>query len=71
MHNNVSALSNKERETLRLVTSGLKASSIALELGISVHTVNERLSNARKKLGTTSSLEAARMLAYAEKTNLT
>lgn len=45
---------------------GHDAKSSARELGLSVHTVNERLREARRKLGTTSSREAARRLLEAE-----
>ena len=56
------ALSEKERETLRLILHGHDAKSMAAALGLSVHTVNERLRNARRKLDVTSSKEAARLL---------
>ncbi|KLE34227.1 helix-turn-helix domain-containing protein [Aurantiacibacter luteus] len=56
------ALSEKERETLRLILHGHDAKSMAAELDLSVHTVNERLRNARRKLDVTSSKEAARLL---------
>lgn len=56
------ALSEKEKETLRLLLSGHDAKSIARHLGLSVHTINERLRDCRRKLGTSSSREAARML---------
>ena len=52
-------LSEKERETLRLILHGHDAKSMAAALGLSVHTVNERLRNARRKLDVTSSKEAA------------
>lgn len=39
---------------------------MACELGLSVHTVNERLRDARRKLSATSSREAARLLRDAE-----
>lgn len=55
-------LTDKERETLRLILRGHDAKSSARELGLSVHTVNERLRDARRKLGVTSSREAARRL---------
>jgi len=55
-------LSDKERQTLRLILRGHDAKSSARELGLSVHTVNERLRDARRKLGVTSSREAARRL---------
>lgn len=60
------ALSDKEKETLRLLLRGHDAKSSARELGLSVHTVNERLRDARRKLGVTSSREAARVLMAAE-----
>ena len=56
------ALTDKERETLRLILHGHDAKSMARELDLSVHTVNERLRNARRKLDVTSSKEAARLL---------
>lgn len=55
-------LTEKEKETLRLILHGHDAKSMARELGLSVHTVNERLRNARRKLEVTSSKEAARLL---------
>ena len=55
-------LTEKERQTLRLILRGHDAKSSARELGLSVHTVNERLRDARRKLGVTSSREAARRL---------
>ncbi|MBA3863255.1 MAG: LuxR family transcriptional regulator [Erythrobacter sp.] len=55
-------LTDKERQTLRLILRGHDAKSSARELGLSVHTVNERLRDARRKLGVTSSREAARRL---------
>lgn len=55
-------LSEKEKETLRLILFGHDAKSMAGKLDLSVHTVNERLRNARRKLGVTSSKEAARIL---------
>lgn len=58
----VDTLTDKERETLRLLLRGHDAKSSARELGLSVHTVNERLRDARRKLGVTSSREAARRL---------
>lgn len=56
------ALSEKERETLRLLLCGHDAKSIARHLGLSVHTIHERLREARRKMGTASSREAARLL---------
>jgi DNA-binding CsgD family transcriptional regulator len=56
------ALTEKEKQTLRLILRGHDAKSAARELGLSVHTINERLRDARRKLGVTSSREAARRL---------
>jgi DNA-binding CsgD family transcriptional regulator len=56
------ALTEKEKETLRLIVRGHDAKSTARHLGLSVHTVNERLRDARRKLGVSSSREAARLL---------
>ncbi|MCZ8368787.1 MAG: DUF4019 domain-containing protein [Porphyrobacter sp.] len=58
----IEALTDKERHTLRLILRGHDAKSAARELGLSVHTINERLRDARRKLGVTSSREAARRL---------
>jgi DNA-binding CsgD family transcriptional regulator len=56
------ALTDKEKQALRLLTSGYDAKSMASHLGLSVHTVNERLRDARRKMATSSSREAARLL---------
>ncbi|KUR73674.1 hypothetical protein AQZ52_01515 [Novosphingobium fuchskuhlense] len=56
------ALSEKEKETLRLLLAGHDAKSMARHFGLSVHTVNERLREARRKLAVSSSREAARLL---------
>lgn len=55
-------LSEREREVLRLLLQGHDAKSIAREQQLSLHTVNERLRLSRRKLGVTSSREAARLL---------
>ena len=55
-------LTPKEKETLRLILRGHDAKSSARALDLSVHTVNGRLRDARRKLGVTSSKEAARLL---------
>lgn len=55
-------LTEKEKQTLRLIVRRYDAKSMARRLGISVHTVNERLRHARRKLEVSSSREAARML---------
>lgn len=62
----VETLTEKEKETLRLLLRGHDAKSSARELGLSVHTVNERLRDARRKLGVSSSREAARRLPEAQ-----
>ena len=65
MGDGVGSLSEREKQTLRLLLAGHDAKSIARELGLSVHTVNERLRDSRRKLGVASSREAARVLARA------
>lgn len=62
------ALTDKEKETLRLMGRGHDAKSAASALDLSVHTVNERLRAARRKLEVTSSREAARLLLESEGT---
>jgi DNA-binding CsgD family transcriptional regulator len=66
MHEPSQTLSEREKETLRLLLKGHDAKSIAVALGLSVHTVNERLREARRKLGVGSSRAAARLLAQME-----
>ena len=60
------ALTEKEKQALRLLGQGHDAKSIARELGLSVHTINERMREARRKMATSSSREAARLLREAE-----
>lgn len=62
----IQTLTEKEKETLRLLVSGYDAKSMARHLGLSVHTVNERLRDARRKMAVSSSREAARQLRAAE-----
>ena len=66
MQEGVGDLTEKEKETLRLLLSGHDTKSTASALGLSVHTINDRLRSARRKLGVTSSREAARILGDAE-----
>ncbi|UIP07184.1 DUF4019 domain-containing protein [Erythrobacter sp. SDW2] len=66
MRTGIDDLTDKEKETLRLIVRGHDAKSTARELGLSVHTVNERLRDARRKLSVSSSREAARHLLAAE-----
>ena len=60
------SLTEKEKETLRLLVQGYDAKTMARHLGLSVHTINERLRDARRKMDTSSSREAARLLREAE-----
>ena len=60
------ALTDKEKQTLRLIVRGHDAKSIARSLGLSVHTINERLREARRKMAVSSSREAARLLLEVE-----
>lgn len=66
MREGFEALTEKEKQTLRLLLAGHDAKSMARHLGLSVHTVNERLRDARRKLSVSSSKEAARLLREAE-----
>lgn len=59
-------LTDAERAALRLLGQGHDTKSAAAALGISAHAVGERLREARRKLGVTSSREAARRLLAAE-----
>ncbi len=61
------ALTEKEKETLRLLVDGHDAKSMARHLGLSVHTINERLRDARRKMSASSSREAARQLREIER----
>lgn len=60
------ALSEREKEVLRLLLAGHDAKSMACQLGLSVHAINERLRGGRQKLGVSSSKAAARILREAE-----
>ncbi|RPF72291.1 helix-turn-helix domain-containing protein [Aurantiacibacter spongiae] len=64
----LSDLTEKEKQALRLLLAGHDAKSSALELDLSVHAINDRLRAARRKLGVSSSREAARILGDAEGT---
>jgi DNA-binding CsgD family transcriptional regulator len=59
-------LTEREKQALRLMGRGHDAKSMARHLGLSVHTVNERLRAARRKLSVSSSREAARRLLDSE-----
>lgn len=59
-------LTAREKECLRRCLLPQTAKEMAAELGISPHAVEKRLKMARAKLGVSSSLAAARMLARVE-----
>src|SRR3546814_5171012 len=76
----INALTEKEKQTLRLIVRGHDAKSIARNLDLSVHTINERLRDARRKLTVrseehTSELQSLMRISYAvfclKKTNRT
>ena len=58
-------LTEKEKDTLRLLLGGHDAKSIARQLGLSVHTIHEGLRDARRKMGESSSRGAAGMVCLA------
>lgn len=66
MSSALDTLTEKEKQALRLLVSGYDAKSMAHHLGLSIHTINERLREARRKLQVSSSREAARRLREAE-----
>lgn len=59
-------LNDRQKQCLRLVYGNLEAKEIALELSLSPHTVNEHLRDARRILGVSRSMQAARLLNDAE-----
>ena len=65
----LSRLNQRQRECLRLVYRNLEAKEIARELGLSPHTVVEHLRDARRVLGASRSMHAARMLVEYEQDN--
>ena len=66
MADGLQALTEKEKQTLRLLLEGHDAKSMARHLDLSVHTINERLREARRKLSVSTSKEAARLLRQRE-----
>lgn len=62
----IRALTEKEKQTLRMIVRGHDAKSIARSLDLSVHTINERLRDVRRKMAVSSSREAARLLLEVE-----
>jgi len=63
MPDGLSSLNEFERRILALLAQGHTAKSVATETGVSVHSVNERLRDARRKTGASSSRELARLFA--------
>lgn len=55
------ALTQKQAEVLAFVYQGLSSKEIALRLGISPATVDQRADGARRKLGAATRIEAARI----------
>lgn len=68
MSHAIDQLTEREAEVLRLLLNGHTAKSVAAELNLSIHTVNDYLREARKKLGVSSSREAARISGEQEAT---
>jgi DNA-binding CsgD family transcriptional regulator len=62
----IAALSERQREILRLVAQHLQAKEVARVLQISERTVRSHTDQARRRLGVSSSREAARLLAMHE-----
>lgn len=59
-------LTTSERDVLALLSRGYDVKASAQELGITQSAATERLRSARRKLGVTSSREAARLLVQSE-----
>lgn len=62
----VKRLSDGQMKVLRLVDQHLNSKEIAAELGISPHTVDQRIRGAIRVLGVTKRQEAARLVAQAQ-----
>ncbi|MCM8557654.1 helix-turn-helix domain-containing protein [Sphingomicrobium sediminis] len=62
----VARLSDGQRECLRLVAAHMSSKEIAAELGISPHTVDQRVRQSLQILGVSRWQQAARLLAEAE-----
>lgn len=56
-------LTEKEREVLELVHARLSSKEIGLQLGLSPKSIDQRLDNARTKLGAPTRMAAARLFA--------
>jgi DNA-binding CsgD family transcriptional regulator len=59
----LASLTEREKDVLRLLSQGFDVKACARELDISEGSVTERLREARKRLGATSSRDAARLFA--------
>lgn len=62
----IGRLTENEKECLRRRLLPQTAKEMAIELGVSPHAIEKRLKMARTKLGLSSSLQAARLLAQTE-----
>ena len=62
----VARLSPRERECLRLVAQHMRSKEIGRRLGISSHTVDGHINEARRRLEAIDRREVARMVAAAE-----
>lgn len=62
----IGRLTDNEKECLRRRLLPQTAKEMAIDLGVSPHAVEKRIKMARTKLGVSSSLQAARLLAQAE-----
>ena len=62
-------LTEAQKQVLRLVARGMTSKEIAIELGISVASVNDRVEGARAKLGDVRRSTAARWLVESEHPN--
>ena len=68
-HSRLHRLNERQRQCLRLVYANYEAKEIASKLGLSPHTVHEHLRDARRTLGVSRSMQAARLLFAFEKDN--
>jgi len=59
----ISSLTSRELETLHLIAQGLKSKQIALELHVSIKTIDSHIANMKQKLHLASSLELAQFAA--------
>lgn len=65
----IETLTERQKEILRLISQHLQAKEVARALNISERTVKTHTDAARKRLGVTSSRDAARLLAAHESAN--